>query len=240
MSDGQMAALAAAGLRLTWLDLGACSIGDDGVRSIADAAWAESLRILHLGSNQISPSGLAALTSCHKLASLQELDLSGNYLIDGPALVALAQSPTLANLVSLAFDGFSQEPFPDPVLLQEFLQTLNMPKLRALGLSMLRIGDRAAGCLSDQKFQSLTHLNLNNGELNDDVVSKLLVAPSLQNLMVLSLEGNNIKTGVEPLLDRRTLPQLATCLLAQNPIPPDLCRKLARRPGVIVPEQTEA
>jgi hypothetical protein len=54
-------------------------------------------------------------------------------------------------------------------------------------------------------------------------------------LIELNLKDNNLKTGVTPLANRRVLPQLSMCLLKGNPIAPELCRKLARRPGVIVP-----
>jgi hypothetical protein len=239
MSDGRMAALAAAnGLRLTMLDLGSCAIGNEGVRALVTAPWIGSLRWLDLSSNSLGRSAVTVIAGCRKLTELKHLDLCLNE-IGATGLKAIAGNPTLRNLTTLrlGYMGIERNVGLRPTHFQEFLQKLNLPNLRYLVLSDLPIGPRAAHLLTEEKFRNLRLLWLGHCKLTDAAVSALLSSPTLQNLIQLNLDGNRLKTGVKLLTDRRILPRLSMCLLIDNPIAPDLCRKLARRPGVVVPSQ---
>jgi uncharacterized protein (TIGR02996 family) len=121
------AVLAEAGFGpLECLNLKDNRVGEPGLTALTRAAWAESLRRLDLGGNLVLDSGLAALLSSPSLAGLESLDLNvtgigrdtafrlaegplqrlhslslgGNHLGDEP-IIALANSPALANLTSL-------------------------------------------------------------------------------------------------------------------------------------------
>jgi hypothetical protein len=125
-NDG-VAALAEAGFGpLEYLNLKDNRVGAPGLIALAGAAWADSLRRLDLGGNLVLDTGMAALMSSPSLAGLESLDLNvtgtsrdtvfriaegplprlrslslgGNHLGDQP-IIALANSPALANLTSL-------------------------------------------------------------------------------------------------------------------------------------------
>jgi uncharacterized protein (TIGR02996 family) len=65
---------------LSNLDLTACGLGDAEVIDLASARWAQRLRKLHLGYNNIGQEGVEALVSSPLLTGLDKLDLSGNSL----------------------------------------------------------------------------------------------------------------------------------------------------------------
>lgn len=235
MSSGQVAALAAAnGFNLCGLDLGYCGIGDEGARALVRAPWVGSLQRLDLAGSLLGSTGAAAIAKCPMLSQLKYLNLAANP-IDAAGLRAIARSPNLRNLTTLLLrDCSARNGTLPPACFHEFLEKLNLPNLRHLDLSNMLIGSRAARLLTEEKFRKLTRLGLAKCKLTDAAVSTLLHASSLQNLIELRLDNNGLKTGVEPLTDRRMLPRLSMCNLTENPIVPDLSRKLGRRPGVFV------
>ena len=92
--------------------------------------------------------------------------------------------------------------------MHEFLTALNLPQLRHLSLPGRPVGARAARLLTQEKFRTLTRLDLTRCGLSDPVVSELVTAPALQNLVELRLGQNWLKKGVAPLADRGVLPRL--------------------------------
>jgi uncharacterized protein (TIGR02996 family) len=235
MSNGQMEAFAAAdNLPLTRLDLARCSIGNEGLNALVAAPWVESLQWLDLTSNLLGPEAPRTIAKCKKLSNLKYFALTGNS-IGGTGLKAIAGSPGLRNLTTLLLGRRAVGPRPlHSAAGHEFLEKLDMPKLRHLSLSGLAMETGTLRLLKQEKFQTLTRLDLDNCKLTDEAIPELLRSPSLQGLIELNLSGNSLKEGVLPLTERRILPRLSRCLLADNPIAPDLGRRLARRRGVIV------
>ena len=237
MSSGQMAGLASTNeLRLTTLNLNSCAIGSDGVQALVEAPWTGTLRSLDLSNNLLNPTAIATLTRCERLAELQSLSLNGNP-IDVSDLKAIAGSQFFHNLRVLWLGNCAEPTKTQPSHYYEFLKELDLPHLRHLDLSDMPIGAKAARLLAGEKFHTLTRLGLANCKLTDAAIADLINSPSLQNLIELRLDRNNLKVGVAPLTDRRVMPRLSSCNLEGNPIAPELCRKLARRPGVTVPDQ---
>lgn len=233
MADGQTAALAAAnGFRLTTLELGACAMGNDGAEALTRAPWLGSLRRLALAFNRIGSSGVATLAGSRKLTALKHLDLSYNTLgVSG--LRAIAGNPALRGLTTLLLQGAEEHNRGlVPAHFHEFLSKLDMPRLRRLDLAIRPVGHRAARLLIGEKFGSLTRLDLTNCKLTAAAAKALLAAPTLQNLVELSLAGNDLKDGVKELTDPRTLPRLSVGNLLANRLNPDIALKLNRRPGI--------
>lgn len=239
LHEGQMSAIArAANLQLSAINLHACSIGDEGVAALLDAPWIDSLRSLDVGSNRLSSNAAESLAGCSKLAQLTQLDLSSNFEVGIEGLHALAASPFLRNLLKLNVDEcldhhFSTTSQPTQPL-KDFLQMLELPRLRHLDLSHAKIGVEEAALLGRDKFRHLTRLILRQCQISDEVVKGLLRSPSWQNLLELNLASNHLKESVAVLSDRSCLPRLSACQLQNNPIPEPLRLKLARRPGVMV------
>ena len=97
-----------------------------------------------------------------------------------------------------------------------------------------QIGQKAAQLLTRETFRNLTRLDLSECKLTDAVVSALLSAPTLQNLIELHVSKNGLKDGLRPLTDPSVLPRLAAACVSGNRLPRDLERKLLRRPGIYV------
>jgi len=95
---------------LTYLDLGANEVGDQGLGWLAMASSLRSLRILRLGANELGPAGVEALAASPHLGDLEEINLGPNYL-DDAAVTQLARAPLLASLrrLDLRSNSFGDE-----------------------------------------------------------------------------------------------------------------------------------
>jgi hypothetical protein len=175
------------------------------VKAIASCKRFGELRRLNLEDNTIGPTGLSALAANPALRGLRVLNVAGGHVYN-------------RGLTPTQFD--------------RFLTRLDMPELRHLDLSGRPVGAKAARKLADPKFGSLTRLGLAACRLTDPAFTALVQSPALANLIQFELDGNQLTTAPELLADRSVLPQLASCSLAGNAIPPAVTRKLRRRPGV--------
>jgi len=235
MSSGQMEALAnAKNINLGLLDLSSCSIGNEGVHALVTAKWIDSLHWLDLATNRLGPGAVKRIAKCRKLSNLKYLALYDN-TISGTGLHAIAGSAFLHNLSTLLLGvTYAKHRNFNSDVCRNFLEKLDLPKLRRLSLSGLPIDARSVRVLTDKKFRNLTRLELANCKLTDEAMPDLLTSPTLQGLIELNLQGNSLKAGVIPLTDKRILPRLSTCRLFDNSIPGDLYNKIARRrPGVL-------
>lgn len=215
MKDGQLAALAKNPfMQLTAIEANNCRVSDDDVQALVKAPWIESLQVLELESNRLGPSSAETIAACRKLNGLRLLNLSGNG-IGIAGLQSIADSDSLRGLVSLQVDHRSRVRRPSKAI-RQFLETLNMPGLRNLNLSGIPLGAHAT-VLADDKFRNLRRLALRDCHLTDSAARELLRARSLQQLIELRLEGNDLKTGVEPLADRRVMPRLSSCFFSGAP-----------------------
>jgi uncharacterized protein (TIGR02996 family) len=230
LTDGRAAALAgAAWLRPAHLDLTNCAMGNAGAEALAAAPWLGSLRRLVLFGNLLTARGVAALARSPKLTELKYLSLSNNK--PGPlGLRAVAGNPALRGLTTLLLNsGSERDRSLTPSHFQDFLAKLDMPKLRHLSLSRQPVGSRAARLLADEKFRSLTRLELAGCKLTDAVVAALVAAPALQNLIELNLGENSLRDGLKPLADPSTLPRLSWCRVNADQLDPKLKKSLDRR-----------
>ncbi|WP_439622318.1 TIGR02996 domain-containing protein [Gemmata sp.] len=227
--------LGAPWFRPAHLSLTGCGLLSPGARALAAAPWLGGLRSLCVRVNVLGPADVALLVRSRALTGLKHLDLSNNE-VGTTALHALAKNPALRGLLELDLAGHSLHTGDrvTPQHFEEFLTRLDLPHLRALSLNGRPIGPAAARALAADKFATLTRLDLGACRLTDAAVQALLAAPALQNLVELRLNSNNLRTGPEPLADRRVLPRLGSCSLDDNRVPPELAKRLTRRPGVSV------
>ncbi|MBA4189684.1 MAG: hypothetical protein C0467_16995 [Planctomycetaceae bacterium] len=234
LGGGLMEVLASASwLRPAYLALDNCGMWNDGIAAIADAPWLGSVRWLALRGNQFSADGVAALASSPNLTGLKHLDLSNNSVGAG-GLRAIASNPALRGLIGLNLAGRKQDRGRlTPGHLLAFLSKLDAPQLRYLSLRGRPVGAIAARSLANEKFASLTRLDLTNCGLTPGSVKTLLKSPAMQNLVELRLEDNKLKTGLELLTDPQTLPRLGGCYLDGNAIETELETKLRKRAGVV-------
>lgn len=235
MSGGRFAAFAEARwLRLAEINLSACAIGNDGVEALVTAPWIATLSRLELHHSRLTPVGAARITSCRQFGQLQHLDLGYNQL-GVSSFRNIAHNPALRGLTALRLLNNSYEnTHVTPAQIGRFLADLNMPKLRHLDLSGWALSPDAVKPLTDEKYTSLTRLELARCQLTKTATRVLLKAPTLQNLIELNLADNPVKSALKLLTDRRTLPQLSRCTITARHLPADLIRKLKRRPGVIL------
>ena len=234
MAAGQSEALAeATSLKLAFLNLSTCAIGNDGARALAQAPWLNSLSWLNLSWNRLTASGIAAIAGSRRLTGLRYLDVSDNAPGIG-GLRAIAANPALRGLTTLLVRGSSDRLAGlTSAVVYEFLATLNMPNLRRLDLSHLPLGTMGTRALAAAKFGNLTRLHVAHCKLNDAAMGPLLTTPSLQNLLEFDASQNELRSGVALLTDRRVMPRLAAANFSDSRIPSDLVRKLKRRPGVV-------
>ncbi|VTU00639.1 Leucine-rich repeat-containing protein typical subtype OS=Herpetosiphon aurantiacus (strain ATCC 23779 / DSM 785) GN=Haur_4051 PE=4 SV=1: LRR_6 [Gemmataceae bacterium] len=227
--------LGAPWFRPAHLSLNGCALMSHGARALAAAPWLGGLRSLCVRVNVLGPADVALLARSPGLTGLKHLDLSNNEL-GAAGLKALAKNPALRGLIELDLAGYSLHTSDrvTPQHFEEFLTRLDLPHLRALSLSGRPIGPTAARALAADKFASLTRLDLGACRVTDPAVRALLESPALHNLVELRLNSNSLKTGPEPLVSRRVLPRLGSCSLENNRIPPELAKRLKRRPGVVV------
>jgi hypothetical protein len=192
-----------------------------------------SLRWLGLSYNRLTASGFSAIAGSRRLAELKYLDLSSN----APGvrgLRTLASNPALRGLTTLLLGGSTDRAAGlTPALTYEFLSTLNLPYLRRLGLPRLPLDAMGAKALTAAKFGNLRRLHVTRCKLTDTAMARLLAAPTLQNLVELDAQENELRSGVTPLTDRRVMPNLSAANFSYNRIAADLIRKLKRRPGFV-------
>ena len=235
MSGNRIELLAAADgfeLRVLGLAGSGCRVGHTGA-ALAAAPWAGALRVLDLQVNSLDPADVKAVAAGKKFAELRHLNLA-DAALNPAALAALAANPALRGLRALNLSGHPHHSRGlTPTHFDRFLAKLDMPDLRHLDLSGRPVGPRAARRLTDPKFASLTRLGLKGCKLTDPAVAALVAAPALRDLIELDLRDNRL-SAPEALADRSVLPRLASCSLADNPLPAPAVRKLRRRPGVRV------
>ena len=86
------------------LDLSHNRLGDDGVRTLAEAPSAEGLRGLRLAGNGVTDDGLLALAQSPRLTRLTTLDLANNPISD-EGFRALLTTRSLRRVTRLGFPG---------------------------------------------------------------------------------------------------------------------------------------
>lgn len=231
LGDGNMATLTGAKwFRPAHLDLDNCRMDNAGAEALAATPLLDSLRWLGLRNAGLTAKGVSAIASSKRVGNLRHLDLANNS-VGARGLNAIATNPALRSLLVLNL-SHALEGVVSPVHEASFLSRLNMPHLRSLSLRGRRFGAKVARLLTNPKFASLTRLDLGNCRLTDASVKALLEAPALQNLVELRLDGNDLKTGLEPLLDPSVMPRLGACYLHDNKLGGSLEEKLRARPGM--------
>jgi Ran GTPase-activating protein (RanGAP) involved in mRNA processing and transport len=96
--------LAAAPMRLEFLDLADADLGDRGVRHLAQSAGLGRLAVLNLARNGLGSTAATALAQSPHFDQLQVLDLARNKL-DGAATAVLVHAAWASNLRRLLLNG---------------------------------------------------------------------------------------------------------------------------------------
>lgn len=238
LSGGRWENLARAeGFTLRVLQAVDCPLSLGAGVALTAAPWAAALRILNLAGSWLSSPDVYTLVKCRKFGQLRHLHLA-QATLSPRSLAALAANPALRGLRLLDIHGTPHSQQLNRALtpqhFDQFLASVEWPELRHLDLSSRPVGPKAARHLIHPKFSSLRRLGLNNCQLTEAAVKKLLTAPSLSQLIELGLRDNRLSQSLELLTDRAVLPRLSACSLAGNSLPRPLARKLRRRPGVYV------
>lgn len=160
--------------RLKRLSLRLLPLGDDGIAALAPALG-EGLETLELVDVYCKGVGAAALCDSPCLASLRNLDLSGNR-IDAGRFTRMAGVP-MPRLQTLDLSGPQIHPY--------YWNIGEQPILDA-GASAWAEGANARG---------LKRLRLQNGHLTDASLRAVFRSPGLRNLEVLDLSSNAFTAG---------------------------------------------
>ncbi len=227
------AALARAPWPLRHLKFRSAEVRKAGAELLAEATFAESLRVLEIWDGHITAGGIQALAGSAKLAGLRHLDLTNNPIGPG-GLYALARSPHLRGLRSLHMRGCNSTKAPiDAVTVLNFLTALDMPDLRQLTLDGMPVGIRGAKVIAaGGSFANLRSLELTNCGLREKGAAAIVESASLGNLTVLDLANNNAGKGAVKLANPKTFPRLGHCDLTRNRLPKTSLNRLNKRPGV--------
>jgi uncharacterized protein (TIGR02996 family) len=218
------------------LRLRACAIGDRGVKSLLAGKLLDGVRVLELGNADLTATGIKALAASPKLAAVRHLDLQYNR-VGKDGFAALAASPHFQHLTRLDIGVFSPgESRVKGEVIADFLNTLDAPNLRRLGLSAIAVGLAGAKALATRPtFANLRALELQESRIGTKALAELAASPHLRGLVELDLWMNEI-TAASPLLDPAVFPNLAACRLQNNPLPPEHAKELSARRGL----QTDA
>ncbi len=235
LSPEQVVVLSRGTWPLRHLKLHNVDVRKAGAEALANANFAESLRVLDLSDCEITAGGIQALAGSAKFAGLLHLDLSDNPIGPG-GLLALARSPHLRGLRKLSLHGCNSTKAPiDSAALLNFLTALEMPELRHLSLTDLPVGVRGAKAIAaGGTFANLTRLDLANCGLREKGARAIVESPALGNLTVLDLSGNNAGRGIIKLANPKTFPRLGHCDLNRNRPPKGWLARLRKRRGVSV------
>jgi uncharacterized protein (TIGR02996 family) len=177
---------------LASLDVGPCSLTDEGARALADAL-PPTLRTLKVRGDPghsrtksvLGLAGVRALASAPALSGLGHLDLTWNR--SGYAGVeSLAASPFLSNLTTLVLDGSTVGTRGAKALAASpFLK-----RLTCLGLRRTGLGHEAVRLLAESaNLAGLTVLDLGQMPVGEIGAQALAGSPHLSGLRALSLEG---------------------------------------------------
>jgi uncharacterized protein (TIGR02996 family) len=215
------------------LDLSHCPFLHDRVlRALAGSPQIGVLKRLHLGATALTPYGLIALLSPHKLAQLVDLEVT---VMNVPALAEasrrvlreLADSPTLRQLTTLSLRGGSLAGDRGAILFAGPME--NVCDLQIVGCEM---GSEAARALAGAAhLRKLTRLNLAHNKLGGEEMAVLANSPILECVEILELADNNLQgRGVLSLATSTTLKRLAHLDLARNRIGGPGVQGLAQAP----------
>lgn len=92
---------------VNWLDLDDNSLGDEGVKELAECEFLANVQYLNLNKNGVGDAGVKLLAQSKYLGKLKRLHLKNN-LIKGEGVIALFDSPTLDNLSTFqVHDGWT-------------------------------------------------------------------------------------------------------------------------------------
>jgi uncharacterized protein (TIGR02996 family) len=229
----QLAALARAEWPLRHLRMSGVAVRKAGAAALADAAFADTLRVLELSSCDIPAGGLQALAASPRLAGLKHLNLASNPVGRG-GLLALARSKSLRGLRALSLDQCHTQKAPvDAATVAGFLAAVEMPELRHLNLGGLPVGVRGGQALGGGRFANLTRLQAGNCRLRENGARAIVESAHLPNLAVLVLSDNSAGKGVTKLSAATTFPRLAIANVMSNRVPAWTVSRLRKRPGVI-------
>lgn len=195
-----------AGLRT--LDLSNNYLYDAGVADLCGATWAGNLTWLGLTSNYLTDDAAERVARSGRFPHLRTLHLSYNHTRDDDfagsisdrGVVALASSPGLANLRTLALTGVSLTAAGVDAL-------VNGPfwQLAGLGLGHCDLTPEAVRVLAASPgLARLSFLDLKwNQELGGDALRPLAESPYLSPLLELEVRGTGAGGGVCAELRRR-------------------------------------
>jgi Ran GTPase-activating protein (RanGAP) involved in mRNA processing and transport len=192
---------------LTELVLDENDIGPAGAEFIATRM--PNLTTLHLRYCGIEDEGYTLLAASTTLPNLRELHLDGNFAEEAQSIIALVNSPVVANLTHLDLSGTRG----GIDVITAIAQSTALSKLRCLNVATNQLGDEAAIALAQSTtLMNLTWLDVSNNEIGPDGIKALLTSPVVSKLTYLNLKDiYELGTAVADALalSTSTLPHLA-------------------------------
>lgn len=168
-------------------------IGDDGAGAWAGSPHAAGLKSLNLSATGLGSEGLLALLHSARLASLAELDLSGNRLAGWPADVPL---PPTVRTVDVSDCGL------DDNAIRALTSSGPTPALTAISLAYNTIGTAGAQALAVwDALPGLWQLNLYDNVIGDDGLTALATSRAAQLLVELDLQQDCWNSARRPLAE---------------------------------------
>ncbi len=127
---------------LTWLNLGANDVNDEGVAALAAGPHLGGVRLLGLGANNLGTPAVRALVRSRVLTNVEDVNLGANYL-DNEAVRLLAASPWLAGLrvLDLRHNEFG------PAGARALAESPHLGRLESLDVSANRLDEESKAML---------------------------------------------------------------------------------------------
>lgn len=195
------------------LDLGACAMGEAGVRVLGMSRWMRRVGALRAPRNRLG-EGRATLelwSQSPAMVHLHTLDVAFNDL-NTPALAPLLSAPPAA----LRALRLTHNPI-DAVCLRVFSSGPLVNTLEALDVSLCDLNDEAARTLGGARWATLRSLELSGNALTNDALAPLLRGPLGTTVRDLNLAGNDLgPSAPEALLHPDRLPRLEALDLRYN------------------------
>jgi hypothetical protein len=150
-------------------------------------ATSPHLTKLDLSYCYIGNEGYAALAASTALTNLRELKLSNNYLLEPAAIIALVNSPVMANVTHLDLTKTHR----GPEVLAAIAKSPSMSKLQHLRVEDNAIGNEGVIALAQSTtLTNLTSLDLTSNRISSVGINALCTSPVVSKLESLRLDSN--------------------------------------------------
>ncbi|MDP1822653.1 MAG: hypothetical protein Q8L48_05410 [Archangium sp.] len=196
--------------QLTELDLANNLMGDDGLAALSKTTALTGVRLLQLDGNAIKGPGIAALGRSALLAKVEELSLRHNkFQNTGAKGFAASKNVRALQVLSLGHNWLGVQG------LEAMLENPALTHLEQVREGMNNYGPQLGRSFAASKTLRLWTLSL-GPDATTDALSKLLVAPRLGTLELLTLHCQAFDDAMVELLEKGPLPKAKTTVVVSR------------------------